>query len=235
MFFRQLFDRKSCTYTYVLADESTREAVIIDPVDELADRDLQLLKEWGLTLVYILETHVHADHVTGGGVLKQATQAKTLVAAAAGVDCADIQAKSGDTLTFGSQRLEVRSTPGHTGGCISFVHHGEGLVFTGDTLFVRGCGRTDFQQGDAATLYKSVHEQIFTLPDTTKVYPAHDYKGRTASTVGEEKAFNPRLGGGNTVEEFVAIMGALNLSNPAMMHIAVPANMACGRRAPADA
>ena len=233
MFFRQLFDRKSCTYTYVLADEITRDAVIIDPVDELAARDLQLLDEWGLRLRYILETHVHADHVTGGGALREASGAQTVVAAVAGVDCADIQAKHGDTLNFGSHNLEVRSTPGHTGGCITFVHHAEGLVFTGDTLFVRGCGRTDFQEGDAATLYKSVHEQIFSLPDGTRVYPAHDYKGRTVSTVGEEKAYNPRLGGGNTVEQFVAIMESLKLSDPAMMHIAVPANLACGRRAEA--
>lgn len=230
MFFRQLFDRKSCTYTYVLADERSREAVIIDPVDELAERDLQLLSEWGLTLTHILETHVHADHVTGGGVLRDHTGAKTVLAATAGAECADVQAQHGDTVSFGSHTLEVRATPGHTSTCLTYVSHSAGMAFTGDALFVRGCGRTDFQQGDAATLYASVHEQIFTLPESTRIFPAHDYKGRTMSTVGEEKAFNPRLGGGRTVADFVAIMDALNLSDPAMMHIAVPANLACGKR-----
>ena len=230
MFFRQLFDRTSCTYTYVLADEDTREAVIIDPVDELVDRDAQLLEEWGLKLGWILETHVHADHVTGGGQLRARTGAKTVVGSAAGAECADVQAEHGHVVRFGRHALEVRHTPGHTSGCVTFVDHDGGMAFTGDALMVRGCGRTDFQQGDAATLYASVHGQILSLPHDTSLYPAHDYKGRTVTTVAEEKAHNPRLGGGRTVEQFVAIMDALNLADPKMMHVAVPANLACGRR-----
>lgn len=230
MFFRQLFDRTSCTYTYVLADTDTREAVIIDPVDELFERDAELLTEWGLTLTHILETHMHADHVTGGGLLRERTGAKTVVGAKAGADCADVKAAHGATVRFGRHTLEVRETPGHTSGCVTFVEHEAGMAFTGDALLVRGCGRTDFQQGSASTLYASVHEQILSLPDTTRLFPAHDYKGRTMTTVAEEKAHNPRLGGGRTVEEFVGIMDNLGLKDPAMLHIAVPANLACGKR-----
>ncbi|MFT4623216.1 MAG: sulfur dioxygenase [Myxococcota bacterium] len=230
MFFRQLFDRTSCTYTYVLADTATREAVIIDPVDELIERDAQLLTEWGLTLTHILETHMHADHVTGGGLLRERTGAKTVVGANAGADCADVKADHGHRVRFGRHALEVRETPGHTSGCVTFVEHDAGMAFTGDALLVRGCGRTDFQQGSATTLYASVHEQILSLPDATRLFPAHDYKGRTMTTVAEEKSHNPRLGGDRTVEEFVEIMDNLGLADPKMLHIAVPANLACGER-----
>ena len=157
MIFRQLFDRETCTYTYLLADEDTREAVLIDSVREHYDRDRSLLEELGLTLRYTLETHIHADHVTASGLFRARVGSRSAVSALGGASCADIHLADGDTLTFGSQTIEARATPGHTSGCMTFVHHGQGMAFTGDTLFIRGCGRTDFQQGDAATLYRSVH------------------------------------------------------------------------------
>jgi sulfur dioxygenase len=226
MFFRQLFDRSTCTYTYLLADSDSGEAVLIDPVAELAERDLGLLSELGFTLVASIETHVHADHVTGAWALKQATGCQIVYPAAGGVK-ADRLVGVGDTIAFGQHSLEVRPTPGHTAGCTSYV--AEGCVFTGDALMVRGCGRTDFQEGDPATLFDSVWTQILSLPDETVVYPGHDYKGRTASTVAEEKAHNPRLGGGKTVEQFTAIMNGLGLAYPARIHLALPGNKRLGK------
>lgn len=228
MIFRQLFDRESCTYTYVLGDEGTGKAILIDPVRELVDRDLQVLEELGLELVYTLETHVHADHITAGGTLRRRVGSETHLSHHAGADCADHLVAHGDTVTLGDIRVEVRETPGHTNTCVSYYVPDEGMIFTGDTLMIRGCGRTDFQQGSSEALYKSVHEQIFTLPDDTRVYPGHDYKGRTMSTVGEEKAHNPRLGGGKTAEQFVEIMANLKLSLPKKLSVAVPANEQCG-------
>jgi len=228
MIFRQLFDRDSCTYTYLLADETTGDAVLIDPVRELVERDEQLLSELGLTLRYTLETHVHADHVTGSGLLRQRLGSKSVVAEAGGAACADVQANHGDFIRFGTLALEVRRTPGHTDGCVSFVDHGGKRVFTGDTMLIRGCGRTDFQQGSPAKLYNSVHTQIFTLPDDFAVYPGHDYKGRTSSTVGEEKMHNARLGGGKSESEFQVIMDNLKLAYPKKLDVAVPANLKCG-------
>jgi glyoxylase-like metal-dependent hydrolase (beta-lactamase superfamily II) len=230
MFFRQLFDRESCTYTYLLADENTKEAVIIDPVVDRADRDLKLIEEMGLELLYALDTHVHADHVTGSGLLRQRTGAQTVLSSGATVDRCDLKLDDRETLRFGKHVLEVRHTPGHTAGCATFVVEANRTTyaFTGDTLFVRGCGRTDFQGGSAATLYKSIHEQIFSLADDTLIYPGHDYKGQTVSTVAEEKALNPRLRLENDEAKFVEIMDGLNLPNPKLMHIAVPANMEGG-------
>ena len=228
MIFRQLFDRESCTYTYLLADADSREAVLIDPVRSELERDLQLLEELGLTLVYSLETHVHADHVTASGLLRQHKGAKTVVSAAGGAPCADVPVVDGDQIRFGRHVLEVRQTPGHTSGCVAYVDPEGRRVFTGDTLMIRGCGRTDFQQGDARALYRSVHGQLFSLPEDFAVYPGHDYKGRTASTIGEEKRCNPRLGGGKTEDQFVEIMAGLKLGLPAKMAEAVPANLQCG-------
>ena len=226
--FRQLFDRETCTYTYLLADEQTREAVLIDPVREHVKRDEGLLAELGLKLVYTLETHIHADHVTGSALHRSKLGSRSVVSALGGASCADVQASDGDVIRFGSHALEVRTTPGHTDGCVTYVSHEAGMAFTGDTLLIRGCGRTDFQQGSARTLYQSVHEKILSLPDATRLFPGHDYKGRTVTTVAEEKAHNPRLGGGRTVEEFVVIMDNLNLSYPKKIDVAVPANLQCG-------
>jgi len=228
MIFRQLYDRETCTYTYLLADKQSREAVLIDPVLEQVERDTTLLKEFGLTLVASVETHVHADHITGGGQLRELTGAKFAVSALGEVEGAEIQLRDGDTIAFGRHQLEVRSTPGHTAACTSFYLPEAGMIFTGDALFIRSCGRTDFQEGDSHTLYRSVHEQIFSLPDDTFIYPGHDYKGRTVSTVGEEKAFNHRLGGGRSVEDFATIMTELNLAHPKKIAVAVPANQRCG-------
>jgi len=228
MFFRQLFDRETCTYSYLLADTQSREAVLIDPVFEQADRDEETIKQLGLTLLVTLETHIHADHITGGGLLAERLGSQTAVSDQ-GQTCADLQLRDGDVITFGTHQLQVRATPGHTDTCITFVTHNLEHAFTGDALFVRGCGRTDFQAGDAATLYESVHNRILSLPGDTLIWPGHDYNGRTCSTVAEEKAFNPRLGGANTQAEFIAIMNGLNLAPPARIDVAVPGNLRCGK------
>jgi sulfur dioxygenase len=228
MLFRQLFDQASSTYTYLLADEETREAVIIDPVIEQVERDAQLAAELGLTIVYALDTHVHADHVTASGSLGSRLGTKTVLSERAGVGYADVLVKDGDKIRFGKHELEARETPGHTDGCLTFVTGDRAMAFTGDALLIRGCGRTDFQQGDSRTLYASVHEKIFSLPDATLIYPGHDYKGRSCSSVGEEKEHNPRLGKGKTLDEFVDIMAKLQLAPPKQIAVAVPANLHCG-------
>jgi len=225
MIIRQLFDAETFTYTYLVADEETRQAALIDPVLEQIDRDLGLIGELGLTLSYVLETHVHADHVTAAGVLRDRTGAKT-VAGARGAPCADVLVRHGDGIDLGGLTIRVLETPGHTDDSVSF--HVPGVVFTGDALFIRGTGRTDFQNGDAGMLYDSITRVLFVLPDATVVYPGHDYKGRTMSTVAEEKAHNPRVAG-KTREEFVAIMGSLGLPPPKKLAVAVAANRACGR------
>jgi len=228
MLFRQLFDQDSSTYTYLLADEASRKALIIDPVFEQIDRDSTLIDELQLELVWALDTHVHADHVTALGLLSQRFKARTVLSERGGAVCADRLVKHGDRVVFGQHELEVRETPGHTSGCLSYICDAQELAFTGDALLIRGCGRTDFQQGSAATLYRSVHEQLFSLPAETLLYPAHDYKGRTVSSVAEERRFNPRLGQGKSIEEFTRIMSELQLPYPRKMDVAVPSNFNCG-------
>lgn len=228
MFFRQLFDHDSSTYTYLIADADTGQAALIDPVREQADRDLGLIEELGFTLTYTLETHVHADHIAASGTLRNRVGSESVMGAHAGAACADHMLAHGDRFQLGSIELEARHTPGHTSGCVSYVIPEEQMVFTGDALLVRGCGRTDFQEGDASTLFDSVHEQLYSLPDHFAVYPGHDYRGRSATSIGEEKRYNPRLGEAVSREAFVEIMGNLNLSQPRMIAVAVPANLMCG-------
>jgi glyoxylase-like metal-dependent hydrolase (beta-lactamase superfamily II)/rhodanese-related sulfurtransferase len=228
MLFRQLFDAETSTYTYLLADERTREAVLIDPVFEQFERDAGLISELGLRLVFVLDTHVHADHVTAQGLHRQRFGAKTVLSERSGAVCADVLVKDGDRIEFGGHTLEVRETPGHTDGCLTFVCREPRMAFTGDALLIRGCGRTDFQSGDARSLFRSVRERVFTLPDDTLIYPAHDYKGRTVSSVGEEKQHNPRLGDRRSLQEFVQLMAGLKLPAPRKIEVAVPANLACG-------
>ncbi|MCB0218140.1 MAG: MBL fold metallo-hydrolase, partial [Chrysiogenetes bacterium] len=232
MLFRQLFDPESSTYTYLLADEQNREAVIIDPVRDQVERDVQLIEELGLKLLYVLDTHVHADHITGAGVLRGRLGAKTVVSKHGGAPCADVPVDEGDTVKFGACTIEVRSTPGHTNGCVTYVTGDKSMAFTGDALLIRGSGRTDFQQGDSRKLYRSVREKIFTLPDETKLYPGHDYKGRTVTTVGEEKRFNARLGLDKSEDDFVEIMKNLKLAQPKKIQESVPENLRCGLPAP---
>lgn len=224
--FRQLLEYKSFTYTYLVADPDTREAILIDPVIETVPRDSKIVKDLGLNLKYAINTHVHADHITGTGFLKkQFPSCKSAISAASKAD-ADVKLKEGDKLTFGKYELEVRSTPGHTNGCITYVWHEKEMAFTGDALLVRGCGRTDFQEGSSETLYNSVHSKIFSLPPNYTLYPAHDYTGQTSTTVEEEKMMNPRLT--KSKEEFVKIMKELNLPYPKQIDKALPANLVCG-------
>lgn len=229
MLFRQLFDQVSSTYTYLLADERSREAVIVDPVFERHARDAALIRELGLTLVFTLDTHCHADHVTGAWRMKDALGSQIGLAAAVGAENVDRALSHGDVVRFGGETLEVRATPGHTDGCLSFVTADHAMVFTGDALLVRGAGRTDFQQGSASLLFRSIREQLFTLPDDCVVYPAHDYEGRTSSTIGEERSFNPRIGGKAREEDFVGYMQNLGLPHPKQLAVALPANLRSGQ------
>ena len=229
MIFRQLFDPQSSTYTYLLADEASREAVLIDPVFEQARRDGALIEELGLKLVWTLETHVHADHVTGGWVLRRRFRSMIGIASHSGAEGADRYVDDGDRIPFGPRYLEVRATPGHTNGCTTYVLDDRSMAFTGDALLIRGCGRTDFQQGDAGQLFRSIREKVFTLPESCLIYPGHDYRGLTASSVGEERRHNPRLGESIGEEDFVGYMKNLGLAHPKLMDIAVPANLRCGR------
>jgi sulfur dioxygenase len=228
MIFRQLFDAESWTYTYLIADPLTRQAAIIDPVVEQTERDLTLIKELGLTLTHVLETHVHADHVTASGRLREQTKCQ-VVAGPGGATCADLHARHGDVVHVGALDVHVLGTPGHTDDSLSYQVGDR--VFTGDALFVRGTGRTDFQNGDAGQLYDSITQVLFKLPDETLVYPGHDYKGRTVTTIGEEKRFNPRLAGKNRAA-FIQLMEGLHLPPPKKLDIAVPANRACGLDSP---
>jgi sulfur dioxygenase len=231
LIFRQLFDATSSTYTYLLGDAPSGQALLIDPVFEHVRRDGALLRELGLALVATLETHVHADHVTGAWLLQQRTGSRILGAAAGGAQGLDRTLAHGDRVDFGARHLQVRATPGHTNGCLTFVLGDEGdecMAFTGDALLIRGCGRTDFQQGSPERLYQSVQTQILSLPPQCLLYPAHDYKGLTASSVGEERRFNPRFGGSSSQADFSGYMNHLGLPHPKLMDLAVPANLRCG-------
>ena len=225
MIFKQLFDDATWTYTYILADSETKEAVIIDPVNTQIDTYLQLLEAENLTLKYSLESHVHADHITAGGLLRQKLGTKTAVSGLCGADTADVQVEDGDVFEFGGESLKVISTPGHTPGSISFLCRDR--LLSGDSLFIGGCGRTDFQGGNAGDLYDAITQRLFTLPDDTLVYPGHDYQGRWVSTIKQEKTNNPRLTG-KSREEFINIMENLNLPHPKLINEAVPANRYCG-------
>lgn len=224
--FRQLFELESSTYTYLLADTDTKEAVLIDPVLETIERDLKLIHELGLNLKVAVNTHCHADHITSTGLMKKRLVGlKSAISKFSGAS-ADIHLSEGDKIPFGKHHLSVRETPGHTDGCVTLVTDDQSMAFTGDALLIRGCGRTDFQQGCPKRLYESVHQKIFTLPEHCLIYPAHDYLGQTVSSVGEERRFNPRLT--KSPEEFVVIMNNLNLPKPKKIDISVPANLVCG-------
>jgi len=231
----QLFDPASSTYTYLLFDADSREALIIDPVDDQLERDLGVLREYGLKLMLVVETHAHADHVTSASLLVEHTGAKTAAPEACGIRTAAIQLQDGAELRFGRQHIRALHTPGHTAGSMSFVWESEGQrhVFTGDTLLINGCGRTDFQSGSAEALYRSLTQVLFTLPDDTVVWPGHDYQGRSHSTIGAEKAGNARVAG-KSLAEFMAIMDNLNLPRPRRIDEAVPANLQSGLRHDAD-
>ncbi len=229
MIFRQLFDQQSSTYTYLLADCASREALLIDPVFEQARRDVALVEELGLRLGWTLETHVHADHVTGAWLLREKLGSKIAISAASGAQGADRLLEPHEKVSFGKRFLEVRPTPGHTAGCLSYVLDDLSMAFSGDALLIRGCGRTDFQQGEPGTLYRSVRAQLFSLPERCLIYPGHDYRGLTATSVGEEKLYNPRLAEAIGEQDFVGYMKHLGLAHPKLMDEAVPANMKCGK------
>jgi len=225
MIFRQLFEPVSCTYSYLIASRRGGEALIIDPVLEKVDRYLQLMRELDLHLVKAVDTHLHADHITGLGTLRDHTHCITVMGEQSSVDVVSMRIADGDTLQIEGVSLDVLYTPGHTDD--SYTLRMGDRLFTGDTLLIRGTGRTDFQNGDPRAQYQSLFGRLLRFPDETLVYPAHDYKGDTVSTIGEEKAFNPRLQV-KSADEYVALMNSLNLSNPKMMDVAVPANMRQG-------
>ena len=229
LIFRQLFDPQSSTYSYLLGDQRSRVAVLIDPVFEQARRDAALVSELDLKLIATLETHVHADHVTGAWLLKRQFGSEIVLSAASNAQGADRYVQHGDRVAFGGRYLGVRATPGHTLGCVTYVLDDESMAFTGDCLLIRGSGRTDFQHGDARAMYSSVRSQILTLPPACLLYPAHDYRGLTVTSVAEERRFNPRLGGEIGETDFVGYMNNLGLPHPKLIDIAVPANMRCGR------
>lgn len=222
----QLIDKDTSTYTYILSDPDTGEAIIIDSVLGQVDRDLQIIKDLNLKLTTILETHMHADHVTGASVLRKHTGAKIGVCDKTNASGNDLVLKDEDKLSLGRQTITCISTPGHTNGCMSYFC--EGHLFTGDALMINGCGRTDFQEGSSDKLFHSVREKLFKYPDSTIVYPAHDYKGLTSTTIGEQKKSNPRIGLNITKEEFISIMANLNLSPPKKIEENVPRNLKCG-------
>jgi glyoxylase-like metal-dependent hydrolase (beta-lactamase superfamily II)/rhodanese-related sulfurtransferase len=226
MIFKQLFDQETWTYTYLIADPVSKDAVLIDPVNTHIDEYIKILEEQGLQLKYSLETHVHADHITASGLLRQRLGAQTGVSQLCGAETADIQIQDGDIFEFaGGEQIKVIATPGHTRGSISFLWRDR--VFTGDSLLIGGCGRTDFQGGDAGAQYDSITQRLFTLPDDTLVYPGHDYQQHWVSTIRQERTTNPRLAG-KSREQFIGIMNNLNLPKPRLIDEAVPANRYCG-------
>lgn len=229
MIFRQLIDGPTGTQTYLLADEESREAIIIDSVFEQHLRDLALTRELDLKLLYTLETHTHADHVTGAWLMKEVLGSMIAIARTAGAQGSDLLLEHGDHVTFGGLSVEVRATPGHTNGCLTYVLSDLSMAFTGDALLIRGAGRTDFQEGNPHTLFKSVREQIFSLPDDFSLYPGHDYSGRCVTTVVEERRHNPRLGDHVREEDFVGYMNNLGLPHPRCIDEAVLANLHCGK------
>lgn len=227
MLLRQLFDYNTWTYTYLIADLNTKEAVLVDPVLEQVERDWKLIQELGLTLVYCLETHIHADHVTGTGKLRELTGCQGIVPENAQAACANRHICNGEILKVGEINIKAIATLGHTDSHMSYLVN-DSAILTGDSLFIRGCGRTDFQSGDAGTMYDLITQRLFTLPDRTLVYPGHDYNGQTVSTIGEEKQYNPRFVGHNR-DSFIQFMNNLNLPNPKKIAEAVPANQRCGQ------
>lgn len=224
--FHQLFEKETSTYTYLLADPASKEAVIIDSTIDTVQRDLKLISEIGVNLKYILDTHVHADHITGASLLKKATGAQIAISNESQAQGADIYLKDGDELRAGNLVLTALATPGHTNSCMTYYTYG--YAFTGDALLIRGTGRTDFQQGSPHTLFHSIRKKIFSLPDETRIFPGHDYNGHTSSTIFQEKMHNPRAKLENTEDIFVDILNNLKLDNPKRIHEAVPANMVCG-------
>ena len=231
MIFRQLFEADSSTYTYLLACPNSAEAILIDPVLETVERDLQVLKDMQLRLTATLETHVHADHLTGALRLKQRVNSKIAYPAMDDLPCAEIGVREGEPFKVGSIELHPLFTPGHTNHHHAYLIDNPGvkMLFTGDALLIESCGRTDFQSGDAESLYNSIQNKFFSLPDESLVYPCHDYEGRQISTIGQEKRRNPRLGGGRSKEEFVTLMDRLNLPYPRKIDFAVPGNERCGQ------
>jgi len=226
MIFRQLFEPNTCTYTYLIACEKSKKSILIDTVASEVNHYKELLNSLNLSLIYTLETHVHADHITGASLLRDQLNSKSIVHRDAGAMCADLLVTDGVSLQIGNIEIQVLHTPGHTSGCVSYVIGDR--VFTGDSLLINGCGRTDFQQGDSATLYKSVTQKLFTLPEDTLVYPGHDYNGRRVSSIGQEMALNARLGQRKTCAAFIEIMNQLDLPYPKYIDAALPANQACG-------
>ncbi len=230
MIFRQLFEPVSSTYTYLLGCETTGRALLIDPVVNAIDRDLQVLQSLGFTLALTLDTHIHADHITAALQLKQRVGSRIAAPAIDQLPCVDVAIEEGTPLALGGITLDPLHTPGHTDGHFAYrcVDHGSDRLFSGDALLIDGCGRTDFQNGDATALYQSVTEKLFALPDDVLVYPAHDYEHRRVSSIGQEKSRNPRLGQGRTLDEFKAIMAGLDLPYPKFIDYAVPGNRHCG-------
>ena len=224
---KQLFDYDSWTYTYLLWDESTKNSIIIDPVLEQVDRDVSLINKLNLKLMYIFETHVHADHITAALKLKESLNAKICYGSKTGVDGADILFNDGDKINLGQHEIIAIHTPGHTGGCVSY--YTQGSIFTGDTLFIEGTGRTDFQEGSSSNIYDSVKKKIFSYPDDTIVYPCHNYNGFLSSTIGHERKFNPNVGDNISKEEFLENERKKNRPYPKKFDVAVPANLKCGK------
>ena len=233
MIFKQFFEPTTSTLTYLLACEQTKQAVLIDTVASEVSLYVQALEANDLTLAYTLETHVHADHVTGADTLRQRLGSQSVVHRDAGATCGDLLVTDGEHLVVGTLDIEVRYTPGHTNGCVSYLI--EDCIFTGDALLIGGCGRTDFQGGNPAQLYDSIHSKIFSLPDAVRVYPGHDYHGNRQSTVGEERRNNKRLGNNISREAFIQLMRELKLAYPKSIDVALPANQACGKVVPTQA